>query len=121
MAKGKLNTPGNQMVVSISGFGAPCYNDQGAMQHTTTRAIDLHELICNIVERARQDDKNVSCHYAELILEEMQSKGWLVTERTDLDEIIAKLRDSLAALEHAKTRLAILSLPSELPPLGEGK
>lgn len=107
--------------MSISGFGAPCYNDQGAMQHTTTRAIDLHELICNIVERARQDDKNVSCHYAELILEEMQSKGWLVTERTDLDEIIAKLRDSLAALEHAKTRLAILSLPSELPPLGEGK
>ena len=91
------------------------------MQHTTTRAIDLHELICNIVERARQDDKNVPCHYAEFIMEEMQRKGWLVTERTDLDEIIAKLRDSLAALEQAKTRLAVLNLPSGLPPLGQGK
>jgi hypothetical protein len=91
------------------------------MQHTTTRAIDLHELICKIVERARQDDKNVPCHYAELIMEEMQTKGWLVTERTDLDEIIAKLRDSLAALEQAKTRLAVLNLPSGLPPLGQGK
>ena len=91
------------------------------MQHTTTRAIDLHELICNIVERARKDDKNGPCHYAELIMEEMQRKGWLVTERTDLDDIIAKLRDSLAAIEQAKTRLAILSLPSDLPPLGEGK
>jgi hypothetical protein len=91
------------------------------MQHTTTRAIDLHELICNIVKRARQDDKNVPCHYAELILEEMQRKGWLVTERRDLDEIITKLRDSLAALEQAKTRLPVLSLPSGLPPLGQGK